>query len=62
MIVGGKIVKVPPRGPIYALLQALVALDSAEEVDHPLGEKMAQQARSAVAGIARDIVKGKSKR
>jgi hypothetical protein len=59
VIVGGKIVKVPPRGPKYALLQAIAALDAAEEIDHPLGQKLAQQAVDAIAGIARDLAKEK---
>ena len=59
VIVGGKIVKVPPRGPKYALLQAIAALDAAEDINHPLGQKLAQQAVDAIAGIARDLAKEK---
>jgi len=59
VIVGGKIVKVPPRGPKYALLQAIAALDAAEDIDHPLGQKVVQQTVDAIAGIAKDLAKGK---
>jgi hypothetical protein len=58
VIVGGKIVKVPPRGPKYALLQTLAALDAAEDIDHPLGKKLVQQIGQAIEGIAKDIAKG----
>ncbi len=61
VIVGGKIVRVPPRGPKYALLQALAALDAAEEIDHPIGQKVAQQVREAIAAIAKDIAKDKQR-
>lgn len=57
VIVGGKIVRVPPRGPKIALLQALAALEAAEEVDHPMGQKLAAAAGEAVAGIAAEIGK-----
>jgi hypothetical protein len=61
VIVGGKIVRVPPRGPRYALLQALAALDAAEDIGHPLGQKVASQIGEAVVGIARDIAKDVAK-
>lgn len=59
VIVGGKIVKVPPRGPKYALLQSIAALDAAEDIDHPAGQKLVQQTVDAIAGIAKDLAKGK---
>ena len=58
VIIGGKIVRGPPRGPKYALLQALVALEAAEDIDHPLGQKVVQQTAEAIAGIAKDLAKG----
>jgi hypothetical protein len=33
VIVGGKIIKVPPRGPKSALLEALIALDEVDQID-----------------------------
>lgn len=61
VIVGGKIVKVPPRGPKYALLQALATLDAAEDIGHPLGQRVARQIEETIAGIARDIAKSKQR-
>lgn len=61
VIVGGKIIKVPPRGPKYALLQALAALDAAEDIDHPLGQKVVQQIGEVITGIAKDIAKSKQR-
>lgn len=59
IIVGGKIVKVPPRGPIYALLQTISTLDTAQEIDHPIGKKLVQNIGDAIEGIARDIARGR---
>jgi hypothetical protein len=59
VIVGGKIVRVPPRGPKYALLQALAALDAAEDINHPLGKKVVEHIGDAIAGIAKEIAAGK---
>lgn len=59
VIVGGKIIKVPPRGPKYALLQALAALEAVEDIDHPLALRAVQQTAEVIAGIAKDIAKGK---
>jgi hypothetical protein len=59
VIVGGKLVRVPPRGPKVALLQALAALDAAEGIDHPLGRTVVKQTAEAIVGIAKDLAKGK---
>jgi hypothetical protein len=61
VIVGGKIIKVPPRGPIYALLQTLAALDVAAEIDHPVGKKLVQHIGGAIEEIASDIANGSRK-
>jgi hypothetical protein len=58
VIVGGKIIKIPPRGPRYALLQAIAALEAAEDIDHPLGRMVVEQTVIAIAGIAKDLAKG----
>jgi hypothetical protein len=60
VIVGGKLVRIPPRGPKYALLQTIAALDAAEDIDHPLGRQVVQQAAEAIAGIAKELAKGKA--
>jgi hypothetical protein len=55
IIVGGKIIKVPPRGPKEALLHALVALDAAEQMTHAAGRPLAQAAARAIGAIAKDV-------
>ena len=57
IIVGGKLVKVPPRGPIYAMLQTIATLEGAREIDHPAGKKLVRKIGAAVVEIARDIAK-----
>jgi hypothetical protein len=57
VIVGGKIVKVPPRGPIYALLQTIATLESAKDIDHPLGDNIVKAIGGVIQGIADDIAK-----
>jgi hypothetical protein len=58
VIVGGKIVRVPPRGPKYALLQAIAALDAAEDIDHHAGKQLVRHAVEAVGNIAKDLGSG----
>lgn len=58
VIVGGKIIKIPPRGPKYALLQALASLEAAEQIEHRAGRKMARQIAGTIPDIAKDIAKG----
>ncbi len=60
VIVGGKLVRVPPRGPKYALLQALAVLDAAEEIEHPAGRKMVDQTLDAIVDIAKDLGKARN--
>ncbi len=55
IIVGGKIVKVPPRSPRYALLQTIATLDIVQEIDHPIGQKLVQNIGDAIEEIAKDI-------
>jgi hypothetical protein len=57
VIVGGKIVRVPPRGPSYALLQAITLLDSASEMEHAVGRKLQQQIGEAIVVIAKEVAK-----
>lgn len=60
IIVGGKIIKVPPRDPIHSLLQTIAALDVAKEIEHPVGKKLVHNIGNAIEGIAREIAKGSS--
>lgn len=57
IIVGGKIIKIPPRGPKWALLQSMIALDAAEQIDHALGTRLVRGIAETIAGISKDIVK-----
>lgn len=57
IIVGGKIVKIPPRGPKWALLQAMVALDAAERIDHATGPRLVRSVADAMGAIAKDLAK-----
>jgi hypothetical protein len=59
IIVNGKIIRIPPRGPKYAIMQSLVALDAAEEIDHPQGAHVVQSIAEAIVGIGKDLAKGK---
>ncbi|MEH6648855.1 MAG: sialidase family protein [Motiliproteus sp.] len=55
VIVGGKIVKVPPRDPLFALLQTIVTLDAARDIDHPAGRKLVKEVGEAMVDIVGDI-------
>jgi hypothetical protein len=55
VIVGGKLVRVPPRGPKYALLQAIAALDAAEDIDHPAGSRLVGHTIEAIGSIVKDL-------
>lgn len=57
IIVGGKIIKVPPRGPKWALLQSMIALDAAEQIDHPTSTRLVRSIAETIGGISKDIVK-----
>jgi hypothetical protein len=57
IIVNGKFIRIPPRGPKYALLQSLIALDAAEQIDHPMGAHVVSGVAAAIAGIAKDLAK-----
>ena len=57
IIVGGKIIKVPPRGPKWALLQSMIALDTAEQIDHPTSTRVVSSIAETIGGISKEIVK-----
>ncbi len=57
IIVGGKIIKIPPRGPTFSLLQSMIALDAAERIDHPMGTHLMRGVAETIEGIAKDMVK-----
>jgi hypothetical protein len=57
IIVGGKIIKVPPRGPKWALLQSMIALDAAEQIDHSTSTRLVRSIAETIGGISKDIAK-----
>jgi hypothetical protein len=57
VLVGGKIVKVPPRGPKWALLQSLIALEAAEKIDHPSAQKIIEEIAETIANLANELKK-----
>jgi hypothetical protein len=57
IIVGGKIIKIPPRGPKWALIQSMIALDAAEQIDHPAGPRLVRGVTETIVGIAKDMGK-----
>ena len=59
IIVGGKIIKIPPRGPKWALLQSMIALDAAEQIDHPASVRLVRAVTETIATIAKDMSKQK---
>lgn len=59
VMVGGKILKIPPRGPKWALLQSLVELDALERMDHSSSSRVIRELSDAIAKIAKDLGKGK---
>jgi hypothetical protein len=57
IIVGGKIIKVPPRGPMFDILNALAALDAVEQIRHPSGVKVARSLTDAIGAVVKDMGK-----
>lgn len=55
IIVGGKIIKIPPRGPKFALLQSMIALDAVEQIDHPMKVHLVNEVAETIAAIAKDL-------
>jgi murein DD-endopeptidase MepM/ murein hydrolase activator NlpD len=57
VIVGGKIVRVPPRGPKWALLQSLIAFDAAEQIDHATTSRILREIADTISKISKDLGK-----
>ena len=55
VVVNGKIIRVPPRGPKWALLESLIALNAVEQMDHPSAERLRRQVERTIADIAKDL-------
>jgi hypothetical protein len=54
ILIGGKIIRIPPRGPSFALLQAVVALEKAEAA----AESVVDDAVDAARTFAKSIMQG----
>lgn len=57
IIVNGHIIRVPPRGPIYNLAQAMAALDAAGKISGPTGRVLTKNVYDAIGAIAKDAGK-----
>ena len=52
ILVGGHLVPIPPRGPIFELSQALIALDAAGKMQGPVGARLTRSVFDAIGSIA----------
>lgn len=57
VIINGHIIKVPPRGPVFEIVQALVAYDVAEKISGQTGLGLRNAAMGAIANLAKSAVK-----
>ncbi|MED3542273.1 sialidase family protein [Bacillus toyonensis] len=55
IIIGGKITKIPPWGPHFSLLQSMVALDTAIQIDQPKGKQVVHDVAKIIEGIAKNM-------
>ncbi|HZI60931.1 MAG TPA: M23 family metallopeptidase [Pyrinomonadaceae bacterium] len=55
VIVNGKIIRVPPRGPKWALLESLIAVNAVEQLRHPQAERMKRDVTETIRDIAKDL-------
>lgn len=55
VIVGGKFVKVPPRGPKWDLLQSLIKLDGVEQLDGQAQSRARREVAAALAKISKEL-------
>lgn len=56
-IVGGKFVVIGPRGPKWALLQSLVALEAAEKLEHSRASRLLKEIAAKLASLSQDLGK-----
>jgi hypothetical protein len=57
IVVNGKVIKIPPRGPKFALLQSIVALDAVEQINHPMSKEILSSLAKTIAEISKDVTK-----
>jgi hypothetical protein len=51
--VNGHIIHIDPRGPVFELGQALIALDAARKITGPAGHVLTKSIYTAIASIAK---------
>ena len=55
VIVGGKIIRVPPRGPKWALLESLIAVNAVEQIDDRSAARLKRDVTQTIVDIAKDL-------
>lgn len=55
VIVNGKIIRVPPRGPKWALLQSVIALNAVEHVRNGSAERLRREVTETIRDITKDL-------
>lgn len=55
VIVGGKILRVPPRGPKWALLESLLAVNAVEQVDGRTAAHFKREVTKTIADVAKEL-------
>lgn len=55
VIVGGKIIRVPPRGPKWALLESLIAVNAVEQIDDRSAVRLKRDVTQTIVEIAKDL-------
>jgi hypothetical protein len=53
----GHFIRVPPRGPVYDLAQAVAALDAASKISGPTGRALTKNVYDAIGAIAKSAGK-----
>ncbi len=57
VFVNGHFIRVPPRGPVYDLAQAVAALDAASKISGPVGRALTKDVYEAIGAIAKSAGK-----
>jgi hypothetical protein len=57
VIVNGKFIRVPPRGPKWALFESIVALSAVEQIDGPSAEGLRREVTETIADITKDLAR-----
>lgn len=57
IFVGGKFIRVPPRGPKWDLLQSLIALDAVEQIEHVASKRIIREISETIAELSKELLK-----